>query len=97
MCQTSGEAWELTKLQLRLNRKISFQLIASHHKQDELKIAALLQGSWQALDDAKNKFTINRTVLTTYYDGKKRTTNTVAYVAECGAMPARAKKASTAA
>jgi hypothetical protein len=55
-------------------------------------VAKLLQGNWQSVSDPKSKFTIKGTSLITYYDGQKRTTDTFAYVADCGGTACAGQK-----
>jgi|GEM_PF-150607 len=55
-------------------------------------VVTMLQGKWQAVDDPKAVFAIKDSTLTTYYEGKKRVTNTFAYVADCGGNACSGRK-----
>jgi hypothetical protein len=54
-------------------------------------VAALLQGSWQAVDDPKSGFVIRGSILTTSHEGQQRVTSTFTYVADCGGTACNGK------
>jgi hypothetical protein len=47
-------------------------------------VPTMLMGSWQRVDDPKERFVIAGKTLTQYYDGKKGPVQTFAYVPDCG-------------